>query len=59
MSELTFDFKVPFIRRKAVAGKSVTFPAESTVSERLYEKNVDLFANLLPDPTAFAHALIV
>ena len=23
------------------------------------EKNVDLFANLLPEPTAFAHALIV
>ena len=47
------------MRRKAVAGKGVTFPAETTVSERLYEKNVDPFANLLPKPTAFAHALIV
>ena len=25
----------------------------------IWEKNVDLFANLLPEPTAFAHALIV
>ena len=48
------------MRRKAVAGKRViTFPAETTVSERLYEKNVDPFANLLPEPTAFAHALNV
>ena len=47
------------MRRKAVAGKRVTFPAESAVSKRSYEKNVDLFANLLPEPTAFAHALIV
>ena len=47
------------MRRKAVAGKRVTFPAETAVSERLYEKNVDPFANLLPEPTAFAHVLIV
>ena len=38
------------MRRKAIAGKRVTFPAETTVSERLYEKNVDPFANLLPEP---------
>ena len=59
MSCLTFDFKVLFIRKKAVPGKRVTFAAETTVSERLYEKNVDPFANLLPEPTAFAHALNV